>query len=133
MLANHDLVAFIPTTDLARARAFYGDALGLTLEDENPYACAFRANGTRLRVTLVQELAPQPFTVLGWSVPDIVATIQALPVPTERYPGMDQDAQGIWTTPGGDRVAWFKDPDGNTLSVAQFSGASPIDVEDMIE
>jgi catechol 2,3-dioxygenase-like lactoylglutathione lyase family enzyme len=119
-----DIIAFVPTTDPARAREFYAGTLGLEVEDESPFALVFRVNGTMLRVTTVQELAPQPFTVLGWEVPDIAETIRALAergVRFERYDGVEQDALGVWTAPGGGRIAWFKDPDGNTLSLTQFT------------
>jgi catechol 2,3-dioxygenase-like lactoylglutathione lyase family enzyme len=125
MLTESDLIAFVSTTDLARARIFYADVLGLRFVEESPYACVFDANGTMLRITAVAELAPPPQTVLGWRVTDIAATISALTargVAFTRYDGMDQDDAGIWTTPAGDKVAWFADPDQNTLSLTQFGG-----------
>jgi len=118
-----DVIAFIPTTDPARAREFYAGTLGLELEDESQFALAFRVNGTMLRVTVVQHFEPHPFTVLGWEVPDIEATIRTLSergVTFQRYDSVEQDDLGVWTAPFGPRIAWFKDPDGNTLSVAQF-------------
>jgi catechol 2,3-dioxygenase-like lactoylglutathione lyase family enzyme len=125
MLTELDLIAFVSTTDLARARIFYADVLGLRFVEESPYACVFDANGTMLRITAVAELAPPPQTVLGWRVTDIAATISALTargVAFTRYDGMEQDDAGIWTTPAGDKVAWFADPDQNTLSLTQFGG-----------
>ena len=122
-----DLVAFVPTTDAARAKAFYAGTLGLELESENSFALVFRINGTMLRVTVVRALAPQPFTVLGWDVPDIAAAMRDLGergVAFERFEGVEQDAEGVWRAPGGAYVAWFKDPDGNTLSLAQFTGGT---------
>jgi catechol 2,3-dioxygenase-like lactoylglutathione lyase family enzyme len=119
-----DVIAFIPTTDPARAREFYAGTLGLELEDESPFALVFRVNGTMLRVTVVQSFEPHPFTVLGWEVADIAATIRTLSergVTFGRYDSVEQDELGVWTAPGGGRIAWFKDPDGNTLSVAQFT------------
>jgi hypothetical protein len=89
----------------------------------NAFACVLDANGTMLRVTAVPGVSPAGYTVLGWRVTDIAATVLALTargVVFRRYDGMDQDEQGIWTTPGGDKVAWFADPDGNTLSLTQF-------------
>jgi catechol 2,3-dioxygenase-like lactoylglutathione lyase family enzyme len=124
MIAGNDIVAFVPTTDPARAKEFYEGTLGLQLESESPFALVFRVNGTMLRVTVVQELTPHPFTVLGWDVPDIAAAIRALAdrgVEFERYDSVDQDELGVWRTPVGARVAWFKDPDGNTLSLAEFT------------
>ena len=128
VLGSEEVIAFVPTTDLERAREFYGTVLGLTVEQTNPYACVLRAGSTTVRVTMVEELRPQPFTVLGWTVLDIAQTMRALierGIVFERYDGMDLDDRGIWTTPGGDQVAWFKDPDGNTLSVTQSIGDPP--------
>jgi catechol 2,3-dioxygenase-like lactoylglutathione lyase family enzyme len=118
-----DIITFVPTTNPARAREFYAGTLGLELEDENPFALVFRVNDTMLRVTVVQDFEPHPFTVLGWEVTDIAATIRTLAergVTFGRYDSVEQDELGVWTAPGGGRIAWFKDPDGNTLSVAQF-------------
>ena len=125
VLGSQPLVAFVATTDPARAKAFYGDVLGLRLvSEELPFALVFDAHGTMLRVTVVKELTPAKHTVLGWSVADIAATVRELHeagARFETYNGMpNQDRQGIWTSPSGARVAWFKDPDGNTLSVTQF-------------
>ena len=117
------LIAFVPTTDLARARAFYAETLGLRVTDESPYACVFDAGGTMLRLTPVRKLSKVRYTVLGWGVVDIAATVAALTaagVAFVGFRGMDVDEAGIWTAPGGDRVAWFEDPDGNLLSVTQF-------------
>jgi catechol 2,3-dioxygenase-like lactoylglutathione lyase family enzyme len=122
VLGGSDIVAFIATADLARARAFYADVLGLTPLTEDGFACVFDAHGTTLRLTRVDEPTIAPYTVLGWSVPDIARSVSALTgagVGFERFEGMDQDDLGIWTTPSGARVAWFKDPDGHTLSVTQ--------------
>jgi catechol 2,3-dioxygenase-like lactoylglutathione lyase family enzyme len=117
-----DLLAFLPSTDLDRSRAFFVDVVGLELESQDGFACRFRSGNTRLRVTLVKELEPHPFTVLGWSVPDIESAVRELEgrgASFERFDFADQDELGIWTAPGGTRVAWFKDPDGNTLSLSQ--------------
>jgi catechol 2,3-dioxygenase-like lactoylglutathione lyase family enzyme len=122
VLGSSDLVAFIATTDLARARDFYQDTLGLRLVADTPFACVFDAHGTVLRVTPVGEVASFPYTVLGWSVTDVralVAQLRSKGVQTERYQGMEQDELGVWAAPGGDLVAWFKDPDGNTLSLTE--------------
>jgi catechol 2,3-dioxygenase-like lactoylglutathione lyase family enzyme len=123
MLASDELVAFAAVTDLARARDFYGGTLGLPVLEFNDFACVLDAHGTMLRVTAVPGHVPAPFTVLGWKVPDIAASVRELVaagVAFTRYEGMDQDGDGVWTTPGGDKVAWFTDPDGNTLSLTQF-------------
>jgi catechol 2,3-dioxygenase-like lactoylglutathione lyase family enzyme len=95
----------------------------LRLVSEDDFALAFDAHGTMLRVTVVKEVVAAEYTVLGWQVTDIVAAakrLQAAGVRLRRYPRMGQDKQGIWTSPSGARVGWFKDPDGNTLSITQF-------------
>jgi catechol 2,3-dioxygenase-like lactoylglutathione lyase family enzyme len=119
---SSDLVAFVGVSDLSRAQAFYEGVLGLRLVHRDDFACVFDSNGTMLRVTAVPEVAPVPHTVLGWLVLDIKSTVEGLDVQFHRYRGIDQDDDGIWTTPGGDRVAWFADPDGNTLSLTQHAG-----------
>ena len=91
--------------------------------EQNDFACVIDANGTMLRITAVPEVSRPGYTVLGWRVTDISATVRALTakgVVFERYDSMDQDDDGVWTTPGGDKVAWFADPDGNILSLTQF-------------
>jgi predicted enzyme related to lactoylglutathione lyase len=123
MLDTADLVAFAATTDLDRARVFYEQVLGLPVTEQTDLACVFDANGTMLRVTAVPEVARPGYTVLGWRVADIAAAARELSakgVTFLRFDGMDQDADGVWTSPGGGRVAWFADPDGNTLSLTQF-------------
>jgi catechol 2,3-dioxygenase-like lactoylglutathione lyase family enzyme len=125
ILGSSKLVAFVATKDPVKARAFYEGVLGLRLaEDEKPFALVFDANGIMLRVTTVHEHDPAPFTVLGWDVASIEKTVERLTtagVELQRYAGInDGDPKGIWTAPGGARIAWFKDPDGNVLSVTQF-------------
>jgi catechol 2,3-dioxygenase-like lactoylglutathione lyase family enzyme len=125
VLRHADLVAFLPVTDLLRAATFCTDVLGLVLVEDTPYAAVFESNGVRVRVTLVPELVPAPFTVLGWEVPDIAATVTELTgrgARFERFEGMDQDELGVWRSPDGDQVAWFKDPEGNVLSLTQAGG-----------
>ena len=122
-LGSSDLIAFVPTKDMSKARPFYERVLGLPLEGESPVACAFRANGVLLRLIVVEQLTPFPFTLLGWTVADISATVAGLTargVAFERIQGVEQDELGVWRSPGGAQVAWFKDPDGNTLSLTQF-------------
>jgi predicted enzyme related to lactoylglutathione lyase len=122
-LGDADLIAFVPTKDMTKARPFYEKTLGLKLEGSSPVACAFRANGVLLRLIAVEQLTPYPFTVLGWSVEDIATTVAGLTasgVVFERFEGVEQDELGVWLSPGGARVAWFKDPDANTLSLTQF-------------
>jgi predicted enzyme related to lactoylglutathione lyase len=122
VLGSCDVVAFVATRDPDRARAFYEGVLELTVVADEPFALVFDAHGTTLRVQKLQELAPARHTVLGWLVPDIAAAVRQLSargVVCERYPGLPQDDLGICTFPGGGRVAWFKDPDGNTLSLTE--------------
>ena len=123
MLESCDLVAFVGAADLDLARAFYEGVLGLPVTERTDFACVFDSGGTMLRVTAVPAVAQPGYTVLGWRVPDITAVVRELTgrgVTVLRFDGMAQDEDGIWTTPGGDRVAWFADPDGNTLSLTQF-------------
>jgi catechol 2,3-dioxygenase-like lactoylglutathione lyase family enzyme len=123
MLGDADAVAFVSTTDAARATAFYGDVLGLALVEQTPFACVFATPNAELRVTIVSELSPAPYTVLGWRVADVEAGARALRaagVQALRYEGMEQDELGIWTSTSGARVLWFHDPDGNVLSITQM-------------
>jgi catechol 2,3-dioxygenase-like lactoylglutathione lyase family enzyme len=122
VLGREKLVAFVATLDPGRARTFYQNTLGLPLVSEDRFALVFDAGGTMLRVTAVQEMTAVKYTVLGWQVENIVQTANILRkagMNLERYPGMQQDELGIWTSPSGARVGWFKDPDGNTLSITQ--------------
>jgi predicted enzyme related to lactoylglutathione lyase len=122
MLSDKKLKAFVPTVMPDKAKLFYQGILGLKLLSEDNYALEFDANGTSLRVTIVTELKPHPFTVLGWDVDDISATIKSLNekgVVCEKYDFLEQDHLGIWKAPGGSKVAWFKDPDGNVLSLTE--------------
>ena len=116
------LVAFVGTTDLERAHEFYAGVLGLSRVEASDFANAYEVAGTMLRVTRVSEVVLAPYTVLGFSVPDLTAAMSALDVEFERFAGLEQDPAGIWTAPGGSRVAWFKDPDGNRLSLQQPPG-----------
>jgi catechol 2,3-dioxygenase-like lactoylglutathione lyase family enzyme len=123
MLANAPLVALVPSTDLVRSRSFYEGTLGLTVNEVNDFACVLDAGGTMLRVTKVDELTPQPFTILGWVVPDMAVALAALVergIEPRRYEGMGQQSDGVWVAPSGARIVWFADPDGNTLSLTQF-------------
>jgi len=132
ILGTSKIVAFAAVRDRDAARTFYRDTLGLRLLGEDQFAMVFDANGTTLRITPVPTWTPPQFTVLGWEVPDIAAAVkdlQSAGVQFERYPWMkDQDELGIWISPSGPevaavhagtKVAWFKDPDGNVLSVSQ--------------
>ncbi len=125
MLEKAELIAFVPTRDPQKARRFYEQTLGLGFVSEDPFAVVLRANGVMIRivnVSTVKEFHPFPFTILGWQVPNVQNTVRELAskgVLFERFAGMDQDELGIWKSPSGARVAWFKDPDGNVLSVTQ--------------
>ncbi|HLB67679.1 MAG TPA: VOC family protein [Thermoplasmata archaeon] len=125
MLDTAKVMAFVATKDTARARTFYEKTLGLRLVADDSFALVFDANGTMLRVQKVNHLTPDPFTALGWQVQDLRESIQTLVkkgVAFERFgiPAFPQDELGIWTADDGKRVAWFKDPDGNILSLTQF-------------
>lgn len=124
MLKSRAIIAFAGTTDAKRAKAFYQKTLGLRLVSEDPFAQVFDAGGTMLRVTPVEALTPAGYTILGWIVPDIAKAVSGLVkrgVTFQRYEGLPQDDAGVWRAPGGAGIAWFKDPDGNTLSLTEFS------------
>jgi catechol 2,3-dioxygenase-like lactoylglutathione lyase family enzyme len=126
VLGAAPFIGFIPVRDLATARTFYEGTLGLVVEEDSPFALVIDAGGTMLRLTAAPELLPQPFTVAGWKVANIEDTVSQLvsaDVGVLRYENVEQDDQGIWVAPNGDRVAWFSDPDGNVLSLTQFAGA----------
>jgi catechol 2,3-dioxygenase-like lactoylglutathione lyase family enzyme len=120
-LGDAPIVAFAATANAGAAKAFYGDVLGLTLIVDDGFALVFDASGTMLRIAKVQAVAPPGYTTLGWHVADPIATatdLAARGVRFERYPGFEQDELGIWSPPGGGSVAWFKDRDGNLLSIS---------------
>jgi len=122
MLSKSPLVAFVATAAPESAKHFYGSVLGLPLLEDTPFALVFDANGTSLRIQKVRHVAPAPHTVLGWAVSDIRAAVQGMAakgVAFQRYDGLAQDQLGIWSVPGGALVAWFRDPDGNTLSLTE--------------
>ncbi|WIM92716.1 VOC family protein [Actinoplanes oblitus] len=124
MLGSASPIAFLPSTDLDRSRRFFAGTLGLAVDEVTSFACVVRVGATTLRVTKTDQLRPQPFTVFGWEVADIdavVAGLSGVGVTFLRYDGMEQDGAGVWTTPGGDRIAWFRDPDGNILSLTEFA------------
>jgi catechol 2,3-dioxygenase-like lactoylglutathione lyase family enzyme len=123
-LTTNTPIAFIPTTDAAAARNFYETALGLNFVSDDNFALVFAVGPTQtmLRVVRIpQPFTPAPFTIFGWEVPDLHATIAELTthgVDFLRIPTFEQDEAGVWTSPSGARIAWFKDPDGNTLSLS---------------
>lgn len=123
MTTHTRMISFVATQKPALAREFYSKTLGLKLVSDDPFAMVFDVNGAMLRVQKVQELVPARHTVLGWDVPDIAARIAELTgrgARFEHFPGLPQDESGVWTSPSGAKVAWFKDPDGNILSLTQF-------------
>ncbi len=123
MLASCEVVAFVPTAKPEEAKKFYKDTLGLHLVSEDPGALVFDANGVMLRIAKVGEFTPAPYTVLGWKVENISSFVKQFStkgILAQRYEGLAQNELGIWTSPGGARVAWFRDPDGNTLSLTEF-------------
>lgn len=124
MLTNHNAISFVATRNPTAARSFYERILGLRLVADEHFALVFDVNGRMLRIAKTNELTPAAHTVLGWEVEDIeskVKDLRARGVAFVRFENMPQDALGIWTSPSGAKVAWFRDPDGNNLSLTQFS------------
>jgi catechol 2,3-dioxygenase-like lactoylglutathione lyase family enzyme len=122
MLGSYDIAAFVPTKDSEKARAFYEGVLGLRFVKDDGFALVMDANGIMVRISKAPDFKPAPFTILGWKVSGIekvVAALQGKGVTFERFSFFQQDKLGIWTAPTGDKVAWFKDPDGNILSVSE--------------
>ncbi len=123
MLEENRLMTFVPVSNAVKARAFYQDRLGLRLVSEDSFALVFDVEGVMLRATLVPEFTPQPFTVLGWQVQDARAMAKNMTaggIVFERYPGLPQGDDGLWQAPSGALIGWFKDPDGNILSITQL-------------
>ena len=122
MLASNKIVGFVATKDYKKARNFHETILGIEFVNQDPFALEFKAGGNIIRISKVDDFTPMPFTVLGWQVDNIQKIVQGLTergVTFERYSFLKQDDLGIWDAPEGARVAWFKDPDGNLLSVSQ--------------
>lgn len=125
MLAEAQLIGFIPTLDADRARSFYVDVLGLTFVSDDPFAVVVRSGDIDIRISRMEAFNPSPHSILGWKVPSMEASVQQFVgagIKFERYPFLEQDDAGVWTAPdGAAKVAWFKDPDGNVLSIAQMA------------
>ncbi|HEX3775855.1 MAG TPA: VOC family protein [Polyangiaceae bacterium] len=122
MLREASVTPFLGATDLKRARAFFEGVLGLEVVSVDGFALVLRTGSGTIRVTQVETAANAPYTVLGWDVPDVASAVRELAargVAFNRYPGMEQDELGVWIAPSGSRIAWFLDPDGNVLSLAQ--------------
>jgi catechol 2,3-dioxygenase-like lactoylglutathione lyase family enzyme len=121
MLASSRMVGFVPTKDSIKARAFYEGKLGFEFLSDDAFALVMRAGESKIRIAKGAKSSPAQYTVLGWEVSDIDAVVDWLRkrgVTFEKYPFVD-DERGIWTAPNGDKVAWFKDPDGNVLGISQ--------------
>lgn len=122
MLSDCELIGIVPATDAARAKEFYESVLGLKFIEDDGFALVFQARQALIRIVKMPEFKPAPYTLLGWEVADIgdeVRELAAAGVAFERYAWFEQDERGIWIAPNGSKVAWFKDPDGNVLSVSQ--------------
>jgi catechol 2,3-dioxygenase-like lactoylglutathione lyase family enzyme len=122
MLGSSNIVAIVPIKDSEKARAFYEGVLGLRFVKDDGFALVLEANGIMVRATKMREVTPAQFTILGWQVSDIEPVVRGLSakgVHFEIFGFCKQDELGIWTAPTGDKVAWFKDPGGNILSVSQ--------------
>ncbi|HET9840095.1 MAG TPA: VOC family protein [Candidatus Angelobacter sp.] len=122
MLSSARLMAFVPIRDAKKSRPFYEGVLGLRFLSDDGFALVMDSNGVTVRLAKAGNFTPAAFTILGWQVPAIeeaVAELEQKGVGLEKFPGLPQDEHGIWTAPGGNKVAWFKDPDGNILSVSQ--------------
>ncbi len=122
MLASGKMIGFVPTTDYDRARAFYEGKLEFDFVSLDQYALVVSVGGHRIRIAKVPNFTPLEGTILGWEVNNIqtiVTWLRERGVSLEKYPFVEDRELGIWTAPTGDQVAWFKDPDGNILSVSQ--------------
>ena len=124
MIQLNKIIGFLPTKDSHRTRQFYENTLGLKFLSDDPYALVMQSGAYMIRIAKVQDFAPAPYTVLGWEVQNIESVVSELKsrgVTFEKYPFVQDQELGIWSAPGGAKVAWFKDPDGNLLSVSQHS------------
>lgn len=123
MLSKAQPVAFVATANPTKSREFYEHSLGLHFLSGDQFALVFDAHGTMLRIQIVDKVNPHQYTALGWKVADINKEVDDLikrGVQFERFQGMTQDENGVWLSPAGAKIAWFKDPDDNVLSLTQF-------------
>jgi catechol 2,3-dioxygenase-like lactoylglutathione lyase family enzyme len=122
MLAASKVIGFVPTKDSGKAREFYEGKLGFQFVSDDPFALVMRAGETMIRIAKAPDFTPARYTVLGWEVgniEEVVGWLQRRGVAFEKYPFAQDQVSGIWTAPNGDKIAWFKDADGNVLSVSQ--------------
>ena len=122
MLAASKMMGFVPTRDSAKARSFYEGVLGFQFVSDDSFALVMRAGDSLIRIAKAQDFTPARYTILGWQVSnieEIVGWLQKRGVIFEKYPFVQDKELGIWAASNGDKVAWFKDPDGNVLSVSQ--------------
>jgi catechol 2,3-dioxygenase-like lactoylglutathione lyase family enzyme len=122
MLAAGKLIGFVPTRDSKRSREFYERKLGFQFVSDDQFALVMQAGDSMIRIAKAANFTPAQYTVMGWEVTEIEAMVKWLSgrgVAFEKYPFVQDRELGIWTTPNGDKVAWFKDPDGNVLSLSQ--------------
>ena len=117
-------ISFVATAHPQEAKAFYGDVLGMELVEDSPFALVFSEGGQMLRIQKVPQLSPASYTVHGWRVADIeqqIARLASKGVEFLTFERLEQSASGVWTSPDGHKVAWFRDPSGNNLSLTQFA------------
>lgn len=122
MTPDSKLIGFIPTRDAARALDFYQNLLGLRFVSDDAFAIVFELNGNMIRLVRIEEFTPASYTILGWQVEDIESSVKELAakgLAFQQYSFLEQSEEGIWAAPGGAKIAWFHDPDGNTLSLSQ--------------
>jgi catechol 2,3-dioxygenase-like lactoylglutathione lyase family enzyme len=122
MLASSKIIGFVPTKDSVKARGFYEGIMQFQFVSDDMFALVMKAGETMIRIVKVQDFTPAPYTVLGWEVSNIEEVakwLQKRGVTLEKFPFVQDKELGVWTTPDGDKVAWFRDPDGNVLSVSQ--------------
>lgn len=123
MFENTKAFSGFSVDDVPRAKAFYGEMLGLNVSEENGMLSLHIAGGSAVLVYPKPDHVPASFTILNFPVDDIDNAVDGLVgrgVRFERYDGFDLDERGIMRDQGPD-IAWFKDPAGNVLSVLQLT------------